>query len=226
LIEIVVMQRCKAVNELVLPWTDRFGLLGVSITKVSSGVSMRAALATMLALDVQDHNDGSFRLFTAACRCVEHNLSDHEACVCLSAYALQRPFPNGFTDQELLKRVRDAETATQRGKAIKEAVDMFRQVVRGLLTGQRMMRRKVLTKRRTELTNVQEHLFNGYLGGTINEPMFQLKSADLKSQIEDVRRQLDDADRFNPAFGQTARAVFNFSQNLARFKLAMETKVA
>lgn len=91
-------------------------------------------LATMLAMDVQDHNDGSFRLFAAACRCVEHNLSDHEACVCLRAYALQRPFPSGFTDQELLKRVRDAERTTQRGRAIKDDVDIG-QVVRGLLTG-------------------------------------------------------------------------------------------
>ena len=76
------------------------------------------------------------------------------------------------------------------------------------------MRRKMLTKRRTELTNMQERLLNGYLGGTIDEPTFQLKSADLKSQIEDVQRQLDEADRFDPAFGQTALAVFDFSQNL------------
>lgn len=74
------------------------------------------------------------------------------------------------------------------------------------------MRRKMLTKRRTELTNMQERLLNGYLGGTIDEPTFQLKSADLKSQIEDVQRQLDEADRFDPAFGQTALAVFDFSQ--------------
>lgn len=76
------------------------------------------------------------------------------------------------------------------------------------------MRRKMLTKRRTELTNMQERLLNGYLGGTIDEPTFQLKSADLKSQIEDVQRQLDKADQFDPAFGQTALAVFDFSQNL------------
>ncbi|MEX0643374.1 MAG: recombinase family protein [Pirellulales bacterium] len=76
------------------------------------------------------------------------------------------------------------------------------------------MRRKMLTKRRTELTNMQDRLLNGYLAGTIDEPMFQLKSADLKSQLEDVLRQLDEADQFDPALGQTALAVYDFSQNL------------
>ncbi len=64
------------------------------------------------------------------------------------------------------------------------------------------MRGKMLTKRRPELTKMQERLINGYLGGAIDEPTFQLKSADLKSQIEDVQRQLDDADEFDPAFGK------------------------
>lgn len=76
------------------------------------------------------------------------------------------------------------------------------------------MRRKMLSKRRTELTNMQDRLLNGYLAGTIDEPTFHLKSADLKSQLEDVERQLDEADEFDPAFGQTALAVFDFSQNL------------
>ena len=76
------------------------------------------------------------------------------------------------------------------------------------------MRRKMLTKRRTELVNMQDRLLNGYLAGTIDEPTFQLKSADLKSQLEDVERQLDEAEQFDPAFGQTALAVFDFSQNL------------
>ena len=76
------------------------------------------------------------------------------------------------------------------------------------------MRRKMLTKRQTELTNMQDRLLNGYLAGTIDEPTFQMKSADLKSQLEDVECQLDEADQFDPAFGQTALAVFDFGQNL------------
>ena len=75
-------------------------------------------------------------------------------------------------------------------------------------------RRKMLTKRHTELVNMQDRLLNGYLAGTIDEGVFQTKSVDLKSQIEDVERQLDEADQFDPAFGQAALAVFDFSQNL------------
>ncbi len=75
-------------------------------------------------------------------------------------------------------------------------------------------RKKTLTKRRTELTNMQDRLLNGYLAGTINEAVFQAKSADLKSQAEEVERQLDEANEFDPAFGQAALAVFDFSQNL------------
>ncbi|QNN24720.1 recombinase family protein [Planctomycetales bacterium ZRK34] len=75
-------------------------------------------------------------------------------------------------------------------------------------------RRKMLTKRRTELTNMLDRLLNGYLAGTIEEAVFQLKSADLKSQTAEVERQLDEAEEFDPAFGQAALSVFDFSQNL------------
>jgi len=75
-------------------------------------------------------------------------------------------------------------------------------------------RRKMVTKRHTELVNMQDRLLNGYLAGTIDEEVFQTKSADLKSQVETVGHQLDEADQFDPAFGQAALAVFDFSQNL------------
>jgi hypothetical protein len=50
-------------------------------------------LLAMLSMDIKDHNDGSHRLIAAACRCVEHDLSDAEALVCLRAYEIQRRFP-------------------------------------------------------------------------------------------------------------------------------------
>jgi hypothetical protein len=75
-------------------------------------------------------------------------------------------------------------------------------------------RKKTLTKRRTELANMQDRLLNGYLAGTIEEAIFTAKSADLKTQLEEVERQLDETDQFDPAFGQAAMAVFEFSQNL------------
>ena len=61
---------------------------------------------------------------------------------------------------------------------------------------------------------MQDRLLNGYLAGTIDEAAFMAKSADLKRQAEEAQRQLDEADVFDPAFGQAALAVYDFSQNL------------
>ena len=74
-------------------------------------------------------------------------------------------------------------------------------------------RTKALTKRRTELTNMQDRLLNAYLAGTVTEAAFAAKSADLKAQMDEVEKQLDDADGFDSSFGQAALAVFDFSQN-------------
>ena len=52
------------------------------------------------------------------------------------------------------------------------------------------------------------------IAGPIDEAVFKAKSADLKAQIEEAERQLDEADQFDPAFGQAALAAFEFSQNL------------
>ncbi len=74
--------------------------------------------------------------------------------------------------------------------------------------------KKTLAKRRTELSNMQDRLLNGYLAGTIDEEAFKAKTVDLKQQAEDVERLLDEAGNFDPAFGQAALAAFDFSQNL------------
>lgn len=78
------------------------------------------ALAAMLAStkNQQDGEDGSKRLFTCACRLVEHNATDAEAVATTRAYAAQRPFPKQWTDAEILQRIRDAEKATTRGSAV------------------------------------------------------------------------------------------------------------
>ena len=65
-----------------------------------------------------DGCDGSRRLFVAACRVVEHGLGDAEAVATLRRYEVDNPFPKEFTDDEILRRVRDAEKETTRGKAI------------------------------------------------------------------------------------------------------------
>jgi hypothetical protein len=72
----------------------------------------------MLRMDLVDHKDGSFRLYSAACRAVEHDLSDAESVACIRAYAEHQPFPTDWSDADILKRVRDAEHRTVRGLAV------------------------------------------------------------------------------------------------------------
>lgn len=76
-----------------------------------------ACLQSMLAMRLVDKNDGSYRLFSAGCRCVEHNLSDADAVACLRAYERYRPFPRPWSDAEIVKRLRDAERHCRRGAA-------------------------------------------------------------------------------------------------------------
>ena len=61
---------------------------------------------------------------------------------------------------------------------------------------------------------MQDRLLNGYLAGSIDQQTFQIKSLDLKTQLEEVERQLDEVDKFDPARGEAALATFEFSQNL------------
>lgn len=75
-------------------------------------------LTAMLKFKANDRNDGSHRLFAAACRCVEHDLSDEQAIACVRAYAAQRPFPRDWTDAQIVRRLRDAEKECVRGKAL------------------------------------------------------------------------------------------------------------
>jgi len=75
-------------------------------------------LAAMLRMNMEDNKDGSKRLFAAACRCVEHDLSDDQAVACIRAYAEQKPFPVAWSDADILKRIRSAERRCIRGDAI------------------------------------------------------------------------------------------------------------
>jgi len=62
-----------------------------------------------------DHQDGSGRLYAAACRVVEHDLSDGDGVAAVRDYARQQPFPTEWTDDQILDRMRDAEKKAQRG---------------------------------------------------------------------------------------------------------------
>jgi P4 family phage/plasmid primase-like protien len=80
-------------------------------------------LAAMLRIAIQDHRDGSHRLFVCACRVVEHDLDDTSALATISQYAAQRPFPRGWSDQEILQRLCDAEKQCRRGAALELDAD-------------------------------------------------------------------------------------------------------
>jgi hypothetical protein len=75
-------------------------------------------LAAMRRMKILDHNDGSHRLFAAACRAVEHDLDNATALATIRAYAAERPFPREWTDAELQQRLRDADKKCFRGKAL------------------------------------------------------------------------------------------------------------
>lgn len=92
-----------------------FAESGVRITDASQRVAI--CVAAMLRMKVIDRTDGSSRLFAAACRAVEHDLSDQDAITAIRSYAQQRPFPIEWTDQQILDRIRDAELKATRGTA-------------------------------------------------------------------------------------------------------------
>lgn len=75
----------------------------------SPGTVHAAALQAMLAIGLQDNQDGSKRLYTAACRAVEHDLSDADAVATIRVYTEQKPFPRRWNDADIIKRIRDAE---------------------------------------------------------------------------------------------------------------------
>lgn len=75
-------------------------------------------LASMLRMNIADRNDGSFRLFSACCRCVEHDLSESETLEAIRAYEAIKPFPQSWSDREIARRFADAEHACQRGSAL------------------------------------------------------------------------------------------------------------
>ncbi|HMO86369.1 MAG TPA: bifunctional DNA primase/polymerase, partial [Lacipirellulaceae bacterium] len=87
--------------------------------KGGGGVHL-VSLAAMLAATKKqtDGEDGSKRLYTVACRAVEHNLTDGEALATIRAYESQRPFPKEWSDAEIVERVRQAEKEVKRGSAV------------------------------------------------------------------------------------------------------------
>jgi len=78
--------------------------------------SVNACVAAMRRVKVEDNNDGSLRLYTYACRCVEFGLTDEQATACIRAVEKSKPFPKSYDDSEISARIRDAEKEVVRGK--------------------------------------------------------------------------------------------------------------
>lgn len=89
------------------------------------GAEQRAArcLAAMLRMHMVDQNDGSARLYAAACRVIEHDLDDQRGLAVIRQYARQNPFSTEWSDQQILQRIRDAEKACRRGAALEVRTD-------------------------------------------------------------------------------------------------------
>ena len=71
-----------------------------------------------------------------------------------------------------------------------------------------------LRKRRTELAAMKDRLLDAFLRGAVDETAFGAKTADIKTQIEEVERQLDGAGKVTEETGKLALSVYDFSQNL------------
>jgi hypothetical protein len=84
--------------------------------RASSG-EVTGAVAAMVTStkSIEDGGDGSKRLFCCACRAVELNLNDIDAVAAVKLYAVERPFPVAWSDDDILQRVRDAEKTVARG---------------------------------------------------------------------------------------------------------------
>ncbi|MBI1338474.1 MAG: hypothetical protein GC164_16145 [Phycisphaera sp.] len=76
---------------------------------------VKRCVGSMVAMRIEDHYDGSKRLYAAACRAVEHDLDDELALKAIREYEKTKPFPKLWTDDEVLARIRDAEKITTRG---------------------------------------------------------------------------------------------------------------
>ena len=100
-----------------------------------------------------------------------------------------------------------------------ESADWFREALKALCADKEQVerhQRRALKKRGTELANMQERLLTAFLAGTIDEPTFTVKSADLKAQQADVEHQLAHLPKMDGDQAENALKTFEFSQNLVK----------
>jgi hypothetical protein len=72
-----------------------------------------------------------------------------------------------------------------------------------------------LGKRKSELLTMQDRLLNAYLSGTVDEATYKTKSNDLRAQSAGVDESLAIVGEVDPARGEMALALFDWTQTAA-----------
>lgn len=83
------------------------------------------------------------------------------------------------------------------------------------LTGYRRQQATALAKRKSELATMQDRLLNAYLAGTVEEERFQSKSNELKAEAAKADEALGQLGDTDPTRGETAVALFDWTQRAA-----------
>jgi AAA domain len=99
-------------------WPAKTGLvttLPINPIETNLPAQAQACFRAISNMQIVDHSDGSHRLFSVCCRCVEFDLSDSHAVLAIRKYEEIAPFPRHWSDAEIYKRMRSAERKVQRG---------------------------------------------------------------------------------------------------------------
>ena len=89
--------------------------LPINPIEIALPAPAQACFRAISNMQIVDHSDGSHRLFSVCCRCVEFDLSDSDAVLIIRKYEQIAPFPRHWSDAEIFRRMRSAERKVQRG---------------------------------------------------------------------------------------------------------------
>ena len=93
------------------------------------------------------------------------------------------------------------------------------------LTSYQREQRARLAKRKSELATMQDRLLNAYLSGTVEELIYQAKSAELKAETLALEAQLAKLAHAAPGSKALALGLFDWSQGAAELWLGSNTRV-
>ena len=102
--------------------------------------------------------------------------------------------------------------------ATPELASWFRTELRSAVTDLTAYRRRqatALAKRKTELATMQDRLLNAYLAGTVEEVVYKSKSNEFKSEAAKTDESLAQLGDVDPACGEKALALFDWTQKAA-----------